>query len=162
MAERTDKLAQIIRTYRQIHNLPLNYFAQELGVSPIYLEALESGETDLVSLQFLNRFLIYTGLPVQCFLDAIRYRPEIALWLAIQHTLAHLLPEDSLEPVYDQVKAIINKLGEIWLHCPSVDMIYRYNALVLNNVDDLYSFLVGWKQAASEIVQNPEFGHPLQ
>lgn len=144
-----NRLGSIIREYRRSYNISSGTLARELGVSSKYLEELEQGDIDLVSLEFLNRLVANCDIPVQYILDSVRGKPEIAMWLAIQNMLTSQLPEDSLEPVYRQIMAILNKLGEIWLQCPSVEEISMWNTLVLHNIESLYDFVAGWKQDLS-------------
>jgi len=136
----------MIKEYRLNLNLTPQALAKELGVTSKYLEALEGGTTDLVSLDFLNRVIMYFDIPVQHVLDSVRARPELGMWLAVQSTLSARVPPESMESIYLQVMAILNKLGEIWLKCPSVEEMAMWNGLILRNIESLNQFLTGWQE----------------
>lgn len=129
----------MIKRYRQNQNLTLHILANELGVNASYLEKLEAGLTDEVTLDFLNRVIIYFDIPIQHVLESIKSRPELAMWLAVQSTLSARVPPESLSSLYRQVMAILNKLGVIWLKCPSVEEMVMWNSLILKNLDSLES-----------------------
>jgi len=143
------RLGEVIRRYRQNQCLPLQVLASELGVSTGYLDKLERGLTDKVTLDFLDRVLIYFDIPIQHVLGAVKSRPELAMWLAVQNTLSSRVPPESLSPIYRQVMGILNKLGEIWLKCPSVEEMSMWNGLMLRNLESLDSFLNGWQEEVS-------------
>ncbi|MGE5422888.1 MAG: helix-turn-helix domain-containing protein [Ignavibacteriales bacterium] len=151
MITEQNKLGNIIREYRRNFNISSGTMAEELGVSSNYLEELEQGYTEMVSLEFLNRLVINCNIPVQYILDSVKGQPEMAMWLAVQNMLKSQIPEDSLQAVYIQVMAILNKLGEIWLQCPSVEDISIWNTLLLRNIESLYEFVAGWKKDLPKI-----------
>lgn len=154
MITEQNKLGNIIREYRRNFNISSGTMAEELGVSSHYLEELEQGYTEMVSLEFLNRLVINCNIPVQYILDSVKGQPEMAMWLALQNMLKSQIPEDSLETVYIQVMSILNKLGEIWLQCPSVEDISIWNALLLRNIESLYEFVAGWKTDLPKITHD--------
>ncbi|MGE5544308.1 MAG: helix-turn-helix domain-containing protein [Bacillota bacterium] len=141
------KLGEVIKKYRQNQNLPLDILASELGVSTDYLIKLERGLTDEVTLDFLNRVLMY--IPIQHVLESIKSRPELAMWLAVQNALSARFPPESLTLIYGQVMAILNKLGELWLKCPSVEEMVMLNDLFLRNLESLDGFLNGRQEELS-------------
>ena len=143
------RLGEVIKRYRQNQNLTLHTLGNELGVSTRYLEKLEMGLTDEVTLDFLNRVLIYFDIPVQHVLESIKSRPELAMWLAVQSTLSARVPPESLNSLYRQVMAILNKLGEIWLKCPSVEEMAMWNSLILRNLESLESIQNGRQEEFS-------------
>jgi hypothetical protein len=57
---------------------------------------------------------------------------------------------ESLNSIYQQVMAMLNKLGEIWLKCPSVEEMAMWNGLVLRNLESLDSFLRIWHEELSQ------------
>jgi transcriptional regulator with XRE-family HTH domain len=140
-----NRLGLIIHEYRVSNQLTAQAMASELGVSPNYLEELEQGATELVSIDFLNRVLARFKIPVQYLLESVGNRPELAFWLAVQNLLAEQVPADSLEKVYAQVMDMLNKLSEIWLHCSSVEDIMLWNNLIMRNIDDMCHFASGWR-----------------
>lgn len=143
------RLGEVIKRYRQNQNLALHILANELGVNASYLANLEMGLTDEVTLDFLNRVIIYFDIPIQHVLESIKSRPELAMWLAIQSTLSVRVPPESLNSIYRQVMAILNKLGEIWLKCPSVEEMAMLNSLILRNLESLESIQNGRQEEFS-------------
>ncbi len=144
------KLGDVIYKCRKNLNLSRPALARELGVTARFLENLELGLTEEVTLDFLNRILLLLDIPVQHILESIRFRPELAMYLAVQNILSTRVPPESLNSIYQQVMAMLNKLGEIWLKCPSVEEMAMWNGLVLRNLESLDSFLRIWHEELSQ------------
>lgn len=150
MDVRFNPLGSTLREYRLHHNLEIQQMACMLGIDPRYLEDLEQGLTDLVSLEFLNRVLIQLNLPIHKVIYAVRMKPEMALWLALQNLVNTLIPCESQELIEWQVLSLLNKMAEIWILCRSIEEIKIWNSLMIELAESIYKLLAE-KDAASTI-----------
>jgi transcriptional regulator with XRE-family HTH domain len=84
-----NQLGSLIRTSRKQKGIPLNEFAEKLGVSAGYLSNLETGKTDTISLSLLEKLQEELNLlPIKDTEDAdndeFRYRLQKVSRLLIQ------------------------------------------------------------------------------